>query len=152
MGAEWALVDDGLSRNGSFVNRERVAARRRLRDGDLLRLGGTPLLYRDPRFGTFDETAAATDPSPRPEITHRQRQVLIALCRPFREGSEFASTATNKQIAEELFLSVDAVKAHLRELFERFDLGELPQNLKRVRLAEVAIRSGVVTLRDLERR
>jgi len=150
VGAEWALVDDGLSRNGSFVNQERVVARRRLRDGDLLRLGGTLLLFRDPRFGAFEETAAASDPSASPELTDRQRQVLIALCRPFREGSEFASPAANKQIAQELFLSVDAVKSQLRELFERFGVGELPQNLKRVRLAELAMRTGAVTLRDLE--
>src|SRR5262245_49242449 len=30
VGAEWTLVDDGLSRNGSFVNGERVRGRRRL--------------------------------------------------------------------------------------------------------------------------
>ena len=38
-GGEWTLVDDGLSRNGSFVNGERVTGRRRLRDRDMLRFG-----------------------------------------------------------------------------------------------------------------
>lgn len=42
----WALVDDGSSRNGSFVNGERVRGRRELRDGEVIRLGGTVLLYR----------------------------------------------------------------------------------------------------------
>src|SRR4051794_12974740 len=28
-GGEWAVVDDGLSRNGTYVNGERVAGRRR---------------------------------------------------------------------------------------------------------------------------
>ncbi|MEA3075782.1 MAG: hypothetical protein QOF60_690, partial [Actinomycetota bacterium] len=37
VGAGWTLVDDGLSRNGSFVNGERVHSRRRLVDGDVLR-------------------------------------------------------------------------------------------------------------------
>ena len=36
-GGQWMLIDDGLSRNGSFVNGERLTGRRRLRDGDALR-------------------------------------------------------------------------------------------------------------------
>src|SRR5688500_5602520 len=48
VGPTWALADDGLSRNGSFVNQERVAGRRRLADGDVLGLGDTELLYRAP--------------------------------------------------------------------------------------------------------
>lgn len=35
------------------------------------------------------------------------------------------------QIAEELFLSIDAVKMHLRTLFAKFELSELAQNEKR---------------------
>jgi pSer/pThr/pTyr-binding forkhead associated (FHA) protein len=34
VGDDWVVVDDGLSRNGTFVNAERVSGRRRLRDGD----------------------------------------------------------------------------------------------------------------------
>ena len=45
---------------------------------------------------------------------------------------------------------MDAVKAHLRTLFEKFEVGELPQNQKRIRLAELALRSGVISPRDLE--
>ena len=41
-------------------------------------------------------------------------------------------------------VSVDAVKAHLRVLFERFGLDDLPQNQKRARLAAVALVNGVV--------
>ena len=42
------LVDEGLSRNGSFVNGERVDGRRLLDDGDELRFGQTLLRYRAP--------------------------------------------------------------------------------------------------------
>src|SRR5215207_3547207 len=45
VGAEWTLVDDGLSRNGSFVNGERVRNRRRLADGDLIGIGRTLLVF-----------------------------------------------------------------------------------------------------------
>ena len=150
MGDDWILVDDGLSRNGSFVNGERVVGRRRLRDGDVLRFGGTLVLFRSPAQQTADETVTAADRPDAAAVTETQRRVLVALCRPFREGGEFATPASNREIADEVFLSVAAVKANLRALFERFDVGDLPQNRKRVRLAELAMRSGVVSLRDLE--
>jgi hypothetical protein len=38
---------------------------------------------------------------------------------------------------------------HLRTLFGKFALGELPQNQKRARLAESALQSGVIAHRDL---
>jgi pSer/pThr/pTyr-binding forkhead associated (FHA) protein len=150
LGEDWTVADDGLSRNGSFVNGERVVGRRRLRDGDALRFGDTLVLFRSPAQAGGVETVAATERADVSRVTDTQRRVLIALCRPFREGSEFASPASNKQVADEVFLSVDAVKANLRSLFESFEVGDLPQNQKRVRLAELALRSGVITPRDLE--
>jgi pSer/pThr/pTyr-binding forkhead associated (FHA) protein len=150
LGDDWTVVDDGLSRNGSFVNGERVVGRRRLRDGDALRFGDTPVLFRSPAQVGDDETVAATDRPDVSRVTDTQRRILVALCRPFREGSEFASPATNKQVADEVFLSIDAVKANLRALFETFEVGDLPQNQKRIRLAELALRSGVISPRDLE--
>ncbi len=152
LGEEWTLADDGLSRNGSFVNGERVVGRRRLRDGDVLRFGDTLVLFRAPSRAGADETVAAGERPHAASITETQRRILVALCRPFGPGSEFATPATNKQIAEEVFLSVDAVKANLRVLFERFEVRDLPQNKKRIRLAELAVRSGVVSPRDLDRR
>jgi pSer/pThr/pTyr-binding forkhead associated (FHA) protein len=148
-GGEWLVVDDGLSKNGTFVNGERVVARRRLRDGDAIRFGATLAVFRAPGASAAEETARATGGPDLTAITDTQRRVLVALCRPFREGSKFATPATNKQIAEEVFLSVDAVKAHLRVLFERFEVGSLPQNQKRVRLAELALSSGLIGSRDL---
>ena len=65
-------------------------------------------------------------------LSEGQRKVLIALCRPLKD-SAYASPATNKEIADEVHLSVDAVKSHLRIIFERFGVDELPQNQKRSR-------------------
>jgi DNA-binding NarL/FixJ family response regulator len=73
--------------------------------------------------------------------------VPVALCRPLHDATS-ALPATNKQIADEVFLSVDAVKAQLRQLLDRFGLAELAQNEKRVRLAQAAFASGSVTPRD----
>jgi pSer/pThr/pTyr-binding forkhead associated (FHA) protein len=149
IGDAWTLSDDGLSRNGSFVNGERVVGRRRLEDGDALRFGGTLVVYRAPADAGIAETDVAADVSAQASLSETQRRILIALCRPFKDGAGYATPATNRQIAAEVFLSVDAVKAQLRSLFEKFDVGALPQNQKRVRLAERAFQSGAVAPRDL---
>jgi len=83
-----------------------------------------------------------------PELTATQRAVLAALCRPYKD-TELATPATNGQIAEELYLSIDAVKAHLRTLFGYFGVQHLPQNQKRSYLAMRALQDGVVSRRDL---
>jgi DNA-binding CsgD family transcriptional regulator len=149
VGDECTLVDDGLSRNGSFVNGERVRGRRHLRDGDMLRLGRTVLLYRVPDAAVADSTVASGDALDAAGVSPAQRRVLVALCRPFKDGATFATPATNQQIAAELHLSVDAVKTHLRALFEKFGVAELPQNRKRVALVERALQSGLISERDL---
>jgi hypothetical protein len=147
---ECTLLDDGLSRNGSFVNEERVHGRRRLRDGDTLRFGGTRVLYRRPGEGAPEATVAAgADLSAAATVSPAQRKVLVALCRPYKDGADFATPATNSEIGAELHLSVDAVKTHLRALFEKLGVGELPQNQKRVALAERALRTGIVNRREL---
>ena len=148
IGSQWTVVDDGLSRNGTFLNGARTSGRSRLRDRDELRFGETVVVFRDPASVEAGETAAAPD-APAVELTDSQRKILLALCRPYRDGSAYATPATNKQIAEEVFLSVDAVKGHLRLLFERFGLGDVPQNQKRVKLVELAMQRGVITIRDL---
>ena len=48
VGDDWAIVDDGLSRNGSFLNGGRIDGRRRLSDGDELRFGETRLTFHAP--------------------------------------------------------------------------------------------------------
>jgi DNA-binding CsgD family transcriptional regulator len=146
---DWALIDDGLSRNGSFVNGERLHGRRRLVDGDTLRFGDTLVAYRAPEQ-SLDETAPASEAADRIALSPAQRRVLIALCRPYRDGAEFATPASNQEIADELVLSVDAVKTHLRTLFERFGIGALPRQAKRAQLVQRAFETGTVTRRDLD--
>jgi pSer/pThr/pTyr-binding forkhead associated (FHA) protein len=147
---ECTLVDDGLSRNGSYVDEERVHGRRRLRDGDTIRFGRTAVLFRRPGEGSgSEETVAAAESAAAASISPAQRRVLLALCRPYKGGGSFATPATNQEIGAELHLSVDAVKTHMRALFEKLGVGDLPQNQKRVALVERALNLGVVSQRDL---
>ena len=46
--------------------------------------------------------------------------MLVALCRPAQGVDRFDAPATNQQIADELYLTVAAVKTHLRALSQRF--------------------------------
>ena len=44
---------------------------------------------------------------------------------------------------------MDAIKTHLRALFAKFGVEDLPQNQKRARLIERAFQTGLVSERDL---
>jgi len=147
VGDEWTVVDDGLSRNGSFVNGERVAGRRRLADGDVLLVGQTSLLFRAP--GPVTKTTVSREPAAAVRPTDAQRRVLVALCRPLLTPAGANAPAGNREIAAELHLSLDGVKTHIRALFEKLGIEELPQYHKRVELARRAIDLGLVTQRDL---
>jgi pSer/pThr/pTyr-binding forkhead associated (FHA) protein len=147
LGGEWTIVDDGLSTNGTFVDGQRVAGRQRLRDESRIRIGQTILAYRAAQMTGVGETVMASR-KPAVQLTDMQRSVLVALCRPYRDGG-FGAPATNQDIASELYLSVDAVKMHLRTLFAKFELGDLPQNQKRATLVERTLQSGAISRHEL---
>ncbi len=148
-GDEWTILDDGLSHNGTYVGGERVTGRRRLRDGDVISVGASTIAFCAPSEGSASmPTVTSLGPRVSELLTPAQRRVLVALCRPFRDGG-YATPATNQQIADELVVSVDAVKSNLRPLFAAFGVDDLPQNQKRASLALKALRSGVVSRREL---
>jgi pSer/pThr/pTyr-binding forkhead associated (FHA) protein len=147
LGDDWTIEDDGLSTNGTSVNGERLSGRHRLHDGDVMRFGRTEVAFRAPAPPVAATVIGGS--VIRPQLSEAQRRVLIALCRPYRDGNPYATPATNREIADELFLSVEAVKTHLRALFQRFGIGDVPQNAKRTRLVELAFETGSVTARDL---
>lgn len=149
MGEAWTIIDDGLSRNGTFVNGRRLSGRVRLHDRDELRIGNTRLTFCAPAQSEGQHTLVNDQLPKQMQLTAAQRAVLTALCRPYRDGERYVTPATNQQIATELFLSLDAVKTHLRSLFRRFGIGDLPQNEKRRRLVDMALQLGLVSPHEL---
>lgn len=149
VGSDWTLVDDGLSRNGTFLNGERLTGRRRLRDGDTFVLGSTSFRFRDTTRGATQLTKVGEQLVTAASLSPTQRQIVTALCRPYKHDDPYATPASNQQIADELFLSVDAVKTHLRTLFQKFGIEDLPQNQKRVKLVERVLGLGLVSRREL---
>lgn len=141
---QWAVADDGLSRNGTLVNGRPAVGRRRLRDGDAVRVGRTVLVYREPAGSAFAATLVASSAIPfEEECTAMQRRILRALCRPLADAGGIAPPASNRDIADQVHLSVEGVKAQLRTLADRFGVGHLPQNSKRLELAQRALRAGL---------
>ena len=101
IGTDWVLGDDGLSRNGTYVNGERLTGRHRLRDGDVVLVGGTTIAYRANRTSPSLDTEIAQNTVTISSLSPTQRQVITALCRPYMSGSPYATPATNQQIADE---------------------------------------------------
>ena len=81
-------------------------------------------------------------------MTQRERDVLVALCRPLLTGDAFTEPASIRAIAAELVVSEAAVKQHLSRLYVKFDVGGDGER-KRVQLANAAVSRGAVKLGDL---
>ena len=149
-GSGWAVRDLG-SRNGTYINGERVLAERALRAGDELRIGTTRLIFRD--TGPSDREARSTQViayDPTPDLTRRERDVLLALCRPLTSSDPFTQPASIKAIAKELVVTEAAVKQHLLHLYDKLGLTDQSEN-RRVRLANEAIRRGLLSQEELRR-
>jgi hypothetical protein len=149
VGPDWTIVDDGLSRNGTFLNGERLGGRRRLRDDDTFVIGSTSFRFRDTNRGSTQLTKVGEQLVTAAGLSPTQRLIVTALCRPYKHDDPYATPASNQRIADELFLSVDAVKTQLRLLFQKFGIEDLPQNQKRVKLVERVLGLGLVSRKDL---
>ena len=106
------------------------------RDRDVLVLGQTHAAFRAETQATLPRTLGGTPP---PELTRRERDVLVALCRPLFSDHAFAEPATTRAIAAELVVTDAAVQQHLLRLYAKFDLHDGPR--RRVLLANEAIRA-----------
>jgi pSer/pThr/pTyr-binding forkhead associated (FHA) protein len=144
----WALRDLG-SRNGTFVNGVRITGEHSLHTGDEIEIGDTRIVFRDPDSRTRAAgTTGVRNVVLRPELTRRERDVLLALCRPLASSAPFKQPASIREIAKELVVTDAAVKQHLLHLYEKFDLTDPSEN-RRLSLANAAIVRGVISAEEL---
>ena len=135
----WTVLDDGRSTNGTFVNEERVQNRRTLRHLDVIRVGATRLRFHDPSEAADSKLTEVASKARVPQLTPAQLRVLVALCRP-PDGP-----ASNEEIADELTVSIDTVKTHMRALFDAFHLQASAPYRKRFELVRLAVEAGLVS-------
>lgn len=144
----WCLRDLS-SRNGTFVNGERIFGERALRHRDEIRVGTNRLLYRqDSRADRYTDTC---EQEPAPELTRRERDVLVALFHSAGSSEMFVEPASTRKIAEILCVTEAAVKQHLSHLYDKFDIRVDDGERRRFRLANEALRRGAVRMSDVRR-
>lgn len=141
-------IRDLASRNGTFVNGRRVGEQP-LSGGDEIRVGGTRLVFRTQEPERHEtETQAAERP---PELTPRERDVLLALCTPLVSGDLFTEPASVREMAAALVVTEAAIKQHLVHLYDKFGLYGVAA-ARRTRLANESLRRGAVSVAELRAR
>jgi hypothetical protein len=141
---EWTLCDDGFSQNGTYVNGLRIHGRRRLTDGDLVRIGQTAIAYCDPGMSGLGVTLAPGELGIAPKFSEQQQRILRGLCRPLMGDGEGISPASDAEIAEATGISEDVVTTELDHLGRAFGLQDMPPGDRRAEIALLALRSGLV--------
>ncbi len=138
-------VRDLTSRNGTFVNGERIWGEQPLRPGDEIRVGTVRFVVQLEDAGAHGDQTVGAETGP--PLTRREREVLIALCSPMFSGDVFREPASTRQIAKDLVVTEAAVKQHLSRLYDKFGIFE--QEGRRARLANEAIRRGAVNTAEI---
>ena len=141
---EWTLCDDGFSQNGTYVNGLRIHGRRRLVDGDLLRIGQTSIAYCDPGLSGLGVTLAPGELGIAPKFSEQQQRILRALCRPLMGDGEGVQPATDADVAAATGVPEDVVTTELDHLGRAFGLQDMPASDRRAEIALLALRSGLV--------
>jgi SARP family transcriptional regulator, regulator of embCAB operon len=80
VGAYWTVRDDGLSRNGTWVNGDRLRGRRRLVNGDTLKVGNTLLVVRE--RAALDSVLTVGATSSHDDLGPASARVRVNLCGP----------------------------------------------------------------------
>jgi len=141
---EWTIVDDGWSQNGTWVNGLRLAGRRRLADGDLVKIGRTILGFHAPGTTGPGPTMVQGELSATPRFSDQQQRLLRGLCRPLFGDGEGTAPASDEQIAGATGTPVVTVTTELDHLTRMLGLDAGSVAERRRELALLAVRSGLV--------
>ena len=140
-GPYYYVSDLGLSRNGTRVN-GRPIARRLLDDGDVVMFGAARCRVEGLPREELPSDDAEMRRSAAPELTRRELDVLVSLCRPALSEEAFVTPASPREIAQDMVVSEAAVKQHLVRLYQKFRIPAGPN--RRTRLANAVIALGLV--------
>ena len=149
IGVDWVLVDDGLSRNGTYVNGERLT-------------GTAPIAGRRRHPDRFHHDFLSRQSHCRHHPTPRSRRMSSPFirCRRLNDRSSphcavrtFPARLTRRRprinrLRTRYFSASTASRIICAHLFGKFGVEDLPQNQKRARLVELAFRSGLVSERN----
>lgn len=109
---DWTVCDDGLSRNGTWINDEPLRGTHRLLDGDRLKVGGTVLTVRMPEGPESPSTQGATGVADGPGVS--RARVVVRLCGPLTvqvDGRRLEAGLSGR-IGRRLFAYLIATRAH----------------------------------------
>ena len=148
MAGEWTIADDGLSQNGTYVNELRIEGRKRLADGDLIRVGRTVITFHNPVPGAGGVTMLPGELSVATALSEQQHAVLIELCRPLMVDGEDLKPSPDDRIAATLNIPLEIVASEIDSLIRAFGFDDLPTSEGRSEVAFGAIRSGLVRSED----
>jgi len=116
------MATDLDSSNGTTLNGEPLDRPRRLRDGDVLLVGGHRLEVSDPVPGRAGGTVAATQPSV--ALNEEERSTAAALVAPYRSEGAFAGRPdTRAELAEALHVSERTAQRRLDALAAKLEIG-----------------------------
>ncbi len=146
--AGWWSIEDAASHNGTFIGDTRIPGETILKDGATFRVGDTVLSIHLPEPGpdnaTLEQPAAPRllDPSP------IQREILVALARPWLAGHALPVSPDDADIAHTLECDVTSIADALADLCEQAGLsGDVD---RRNGLIALAMHERTVTPDDLQ--
>jgi hypothetical protein len=145
---EWTISDDGLSQNGTWVNELRLIGRRRLSDGDDVRVGRTHVIFANPGGIGIGPTLVPGELSATPRFSEQQQRILRGLCLPLLGDGEGLAPASDDEISRTVGIPVHAVTTELDHLTRALGLNDVPRAQRRRELALLALRSGLATNGD----
>jgi class 3 adenylate cyclase len=154
LGDGWVLVDDGTSRNGSYLNGDRVEGRHALSDGDVLRFGDTVLLYRSPEparpvpaapVEPEGVTTFGDNPLAAIQLSDVERLVLGELRQAGGGSSTPSGRVSDEEIAERVAMSEDQLHAVVAALELKFGIEGPSDTQRRERLIVRAVNSGLAS-------
>jgi hypothetical protein len=141
----WFVVDDGLSRNGTYVNEVRILGRRRLVDGDMLRIGCTRMVLSDPHEATWDAPTIVGGELPlMAPVSSQQQEILEALCAPMLVLGPHAAPRSDAAVALATNIALDVVASELDQIARRLGFEASPHEAGRADVAAAALRLGLV--------